>query len=256
MQQSHFNHLVYFHVKQYNYQLALERLEVLRQKANSTHEEVHAAIHITNALLDDFELQNALEETLQETLHIRTMVHKPYFIAEQKYLHAQTELQDYLTMICPNPTSKARLTIDNIVNDAQKFAQENFDATSEDHSQRVRDYSASMCDALNAAFQRAYTYQEPLSNNLFMKIITHPASQSILITTLIAGLLSLAVGASALSGALPAIGAAMALGLTIGGGAASFTSLSLVTAGFFKHYSPFEIDKDKEALALPTAQPI
>jgi len=258
MQQSHFNHLVYFHIKQYSCQLTLERLEVVNRQAQILLKEGHSALFILDGpqknLSSSPEMQKAFATFLEDLLHVRNLAATPLQIANQEFLKAQNELQDYLNLVCPNPTSKARLAIDKVSAKAKEFAQNKFDPESEDHEQRFRDYSEALCEELNSTFQRAYTYQEPLSNNLFMKIITHPAMQTLLVTALIGGLLSLAVGACALSGALPAIAAATALSLTIGGGATAFTSLSLVTAGFFKHRSPLEIDRDKEVLALPTAQ--
>jgi len=92
-----------------------------------------------------------------------------------------------------------------------------------------------------------------VSNGLFMQIMAHQVTRSAAAVVLLAGIGSLIIGSLALGGVIP-VAATITAALLTAGGLSAAASGSILTAGFFRQHSPFEIDQGKEPLQLPMQQ--
>lgn len=257
MEQSHFNHIIYFHLKCFALELAKTKARDISEQYHDVHQLLEEAKQLMETTAQHLvltpEIQQIFDEIHTSTAHARALSAHPIHQISQQYSKAKDELDDYMNIICGSNThSKVRLAITTLVAESKKDAQRYYDEHKSEDDQRLSHFKTRMCEGLNELFNGDFSYKEPLSNGLFMQIITHPAAKSAAGLFLISGLLGLGIGICALSGLIPVLTAGVATGLTMGGGLAGFTGITVLTAGFFRERSPFEIDRNKASLELPS----
>ncbi|MCC5793039.1 MAG: hypothetical protein JJT82_10615 [Legionellaceae bacterium] len=249
MQQAHYNHLIYFHVRFYLFELAKESANELLKNATELHQNILVA---EQRILAAQQLGiSPLNVQVYRELYARSLLGREAAIApkiqfENDYLAAELELQDYME----TQSKPVQKTIEQIVVQAKEQAEKNYQRNPQP-DQRVEDFKNSMMQALNETFHCNFTYKEPLSNGLFMQIMIHPATQAVATVLLLAGLASLTIGICALAGVLPLLLSTSAIALTAAGAGGTFVGVSTLAASFFRQHSPIEIANQLGPVQLP-----
>ena len=246
MEQSQFNHIIYFNLKCYALKLEYNEAKELYEQYSAFVQQVQnkqqsmdkLAQHIKYKPCDTKVFDNPLQMTEKTLPHFAQA--ETYYLEEHQT--AEKELQDYMNLICPNADSPARRVIDEIVTKATTKANTN-ELCKENNNLTI--FLDSMCTGLNEKFGHNFTYKAPISNSFFMKIMSHPTTRLSASIMLLAGLASLSVGICLLAGLLPALVPSLSIGLTVAGAVATSVSSAVVITGFFGHRDPFDVDKDK-----------
>lgn len=259
MEQSQFNHIIYFHLRSFAFELACEKADLISVQFRLSHQMLHDTQKLMETFTEHhvFEVQtkDAFIELRQVAEKARRLSAEPVYKLLGQKTQAQDELQDYMNLICPNTSSPTRIKIDHIFNSVKKSVREGHDEQTTEIDNRLAMFEQAMCAALNEAFDREYSYKAPLSNSFFMAIMSHSTTRSIAGILLLAGLASLSVGVLAVAGLFPALASAVAISLTITGAASTALGAATLTTGFFKHHSPYEIDQNKDHIHLPLTSP-
>ena len=247
MEQSQFNHIIYFHLQCFAYDNKAKRAKNLHLTNTTCNNEVLLAQkdEVIEAKYlkynpPDEKRYNQAQQTTEKALS-HYLQDSMYFLTKNE--NAKKELQDYLSVICPNTEASERKVIEEIFSEASSKANE-FKPSEKDRD-RLKIFEDAMCAGLNEKFGHNFTYKAPISNSFFMEIMSHPTTRLSAGIMLLAGLVSLSIGICLLAGVLPALAPSLAIGLTVAGAVATSVSSAVVITGFFGHRDPFDVDKDK-----------
>jgi len=255
MEQSQFNHIIYFHLRCYMLELACEVAEGIKQQYCINQHNADLAKRIItesniNLSPEELVIFDGISISAAKARNDSVEAHHK---AQILLTNARNELSDYLNLIQPNIKSRARQIVEEIALKAKNVANKYHKENPTQKDQRREKFIEYMYEELSRVFDCKFTYKQPVSNGLFMQIMAHQVTRSAAAIVLLAGIGSLIIGSLALGGVIP-VAATITAALLTAGGLSAAASGSILTAGFFRQRSPFEIDQGKEPLQLPMQQ--